>query len=179
MVPSLVLLAALASTHAIPTLPLSISPEITTAGPGLALRVSSAAAHVAYEGLAVRVAPVHVGWQLRDGVLGKPSRFGVATVSLAYGDWLEARGLELNELDSVRLGTRSIYVNPLSLTLRHALPVVPGLLELSLRLDLTLSLWQSTRDLDVALPPPLPCSSARSRPRPRRPRCERSSPRAT
>jgi hypothetical protein len=159
MLTALVALSALAGVTTKSPAPAPAATELTSEGPGLGLRVTAATSRSVRRGLTVRVAPVYVGWELREGASPRPSRFGVAALGLTYGSWLEARGLAVEQLDSVRLGTTSRYVHPFALTLRRGFAPAPGFLDVSARLDLTFSLWQSTQSAGADLVPPLPCSS--------------------
>ncbi|HWP09492.1 MAG TPA: hypothetical protein VNN72_27315 [Polyangiaceae bacterium] len=159
MLSALVTLAALAGVPAKPLAPAHVGTELTSEGPGLAMRVTSSTSRIVQRGLTLRLAPVYVGWELREGASPLPSRFGVAALGITYGNWLEARALALEEVDSVRLRTMSRYVHPFALTLRRGLAVAPGLLDVAARLDLTFSLWQATQEEGAPFVPLLPCSS--------------------
>jgi len=138
-----------------------VQTEVTSAGPGLGVIARTSTVHAVREDLVVGVLPLHVGWDIGAAPPGAtPTRFGAALGSVRYGDWLEVRALEATAVESETLGSKSTYVHPLGLTLTRGTALVPGLASLSGRLDLTLSLWQTTRDRGVQKPPPmLACGS--------------------
>jgi hypothetical protein len=160
MIPLLIALSALEPPR---TTPRMASRSVAApAGPGLGTSISEEAHVYEGHGFAVALAPVHVGWRVAEGVpVETTTRYGLAAVRLELGKAFEARLAELAVADVPLLKARSFYVHPLSLGVTHGAVVVPGWLDVSLRLDLTLSLWQSTHALgepDEA-PPLLPCSS--------------------
>jgi hypothetical protein len=88
----------------------------------------------------------------------------VTALHVQHGDWLDARMLQLASVTTESLRVESRYVHPLSLALTQRMPLVPGLLELKGRLELTLSGWQTTFDRHHSYdaPPLLLCSSGSS-----------------
>jgi hypothetical protein len=89
-----------------------------------------------------------------------PTHLRFAALHVQRDDWLDAHVLELEQVTTLPLEVESRYLNPLSLALAHAVPVLPGVLELNAGLSLTLSAWQTTYEPgSPADPPLLLCSS--------------------
>jgi hypothetical protein len=89
-----------------------------------------------------------------------PTYLRVAALEVQRDDWLDAHVLELGKVTTLPLAVESRYLNPLSLALSHAEPILPGGLELNAGLSLTLSAWQTTYEPGrPADPPLLLCSS--------------------
>jgi len=161
MIPLLIALSAVEPPRvAIRVTPRSVA---APAGPGLGMRISEGArVHEGRDGFAVSLAPLHVGWRVAEGVpVEAPTRYGVAAVRLELGSALEARLFELAVADLPLLKARSLFLHPVSVAVSRGAVVAPGWLDVSLRLDLTVSLWQSTHALGATdeSPPLLPCSS--------------------
>lgn len=136
---------------------------VAPAGPGLGTGISEGArVYQGHDGFAVSVLPLHVGWRVAEGVpVDRPTRYGFAAVRLELGKAFEARVAELAVLEQPLLKARSFFINPVSVAVSRGAVLAPGWLDVSLRLDLTLSLWQSTHALGAPdeSPPLLPCSS--------------------